>query len=171
MVITPTKLQTILKESAKGATFIGITFETEPKLKKNCPYTNVKKTTTANLMLGVNYANRLAKDGLEPAGCAPWWTMVDNQDWLVQHNVKKTFYLRLSPTGNSAPKITYMSDQGPLTKDDLEPYFYAKGTGKIEVFTVAFDNIKELTLNKVTYTLLDPTRFSTTVPNVATATV
>ena len=148
-------LKDLIIKSAKGTKIIGLHYSTAPKLKKDCPFTNVKKMTSAVVMLGVDYSKRLAKNDETPAGAKPWYSLVDEQDWLVQHLTKGTYYLRVSPTGNNYPKSEYVSDQGTVTKEQLQDYFYASSGGVPEVYTVGFDAITGIAFAGNKYEVVD----------------
>ena len=164
------KLADLIKGIAKGATFINLTYtsDQDKKLKKACPFKNVVKTTNNTCMLGVNYANRLEKQGETPAGATPWYSEVDGQNWLVKHDKTGNLYLRLSPTGNNKPKSVYTCSEGAITKKELEPYFYKTSGDTPEVFTVPIDNIQRIKIAGTEYRVIDDSRISTTVSTTAT---
>lgn len=155
LTIKRTDLANKIIANAKGTKIVGLVYTTEPKLKKACPFTNVRKRTENVLMLGVNYANRLEKNGEAPAGANPFYTEVEGHNWLVQHPNTGKLYLRVSPTGNNFPKVEYTCNEGVITKKDLEPFFYAQSGTAPEVFTISFDNINFMTIAGEQYQVID----------------
>ena len=157
MTIKRTDIVQKIQDTASGTRITTLTYRTEPKLKKSCPFTNVRKLTVNTCMFGVNYENRLEKHGETPAGAAPFYVEVEGQNWLVKHPTTGDLYLRCSPTENNIPKSSYTSDQGPLTKDDLKDYFYAKKPQPHgpQVFTLGIHNLLKIKFNGVEYDVVD----------------
>ena len=160
--ITRSALVEMLLKEANGTKFINVTYRTEPKVNKSCPFSNVTKTTNNTCMFGVDYEKRMEKKDKEVAGAKPWFDPIDGQVWIVQHITKDKRYLRLSPTGNNKPVSTYDSAQGPLTKEELKPYFYKSSGDPPEVITVDLDNLLSIKYAGVEYRVIDDNRLSTT---------
>jgi hypothetical protein len=163
-----TKLAALIVELAKGTTFINVTYTTEPKVRKDCPFRNVRKTTNNTCQLGIDYANKLAKEGEVPAGAEPWFSEVDGQNWLVKHEKTGRVYLRLSPTGNNLPKSVYTADGETITKEELSPYFYKSSGEPPKIFTVPLDTVSHIKMAGKEYRVLDDSRISTTVTTTTT---
>lgn len=144
----------MLKDCAKGTRIVGVQYTTEPKLKKTCPHQNVLKHTQNTVMLGVDYATRLAKKGEEPAGAVPYYEDVDGQNWLVKHTKNGNLYLRCSPTQHNKPCSFYTSNGVDVDVEELKPHFYARPEEAPEVFTIKVENIRIITLNGEQYQIV-----------------
>jgi len=157
MIIKRSDLIDKIQDAACGAKIVTLTYRTKPKVKKNCPYTNVTKLTINTCMLGVNYANRLEKHGETPAGKDPFYVEIEGKNWVVKHPSTGDLYLRCSPTENNLPKSSYNSDQGPITKDDLKDYFYASKPSAHgpQVFTLGVNNLLKIKFNGTEYDVVD----------------
>ena len=143
-----------LKDTAKGTRIIGVQYTTEPKVKKSCPFANLQKHTQNTVMLGVNYANRLAAKGEAPAGADPYFEDIDGQNWLVRHKTNGTEYLRVSPTGNNFAKSFYTSDGVDVDAELVKEHLYAKAEGAPEVFLIKLANIRNISLNGEQYQIV-----------------
>lgn len=158
--ITQDELIDMLKNAARGTNFVHLNTVTEPKLKKTCPHPSVKKHASITLMLGVDYAKRLAKKGEEPARQTPeeleknWFETFDDQNWLVRKKSDHSkLYLRVSPTQQNSSEYSYTSNNVPVSKDEINPHLYAKSNrdSAPEVFMYAIENIKSITYNGTEY--------------------
>jgi hypothetical protein len=147
-------IATLLTDTAKGTRIVGVEYTTEPKVKKSCPFTNLKKHTANTVMLGVDYAKRLAQKGEVPAGADPYFEDVDGQNWLVKHKTNGTLYLRVSPTMNNVSKSFYTSEGNDVSSDDVKPHLYAKPEGAPDVFLIKLENIRRLKLNGEDYNVV-----------------
>lgn len=152
--VSRTSIATLLKDTAKGTRIVGVEYTTEPKVKKTCPYPNLLKHTSNTVMLGVDYAKRLAQKGETPAGADPYFEDVDGQNWLVKHKNNGTLYLRVSPTMNNVAKSFYTSDGNDIASDDVKGHLYAKPETAPDVFLIKLDNIRSLKLNGEQYNVV-----------------
>ncbi len=152
--ISRNKMMDMLKDAAKGTRIVGIQYTTEPKVKKSCPHQNLLKHTQNTVMLGVDYAKRLAARGEVPAGVDPYYEDIDGQNWLVKHKTAGTVYLRVSPTQNNPSKSFYTADGEDVANEDVKPYLYARPESAPDVFLIKTDNIRILTFNGEQYQIV-----------------
>ena len=152
--ISRNKAMEMLKTAAKGTRIVGVQYTTEPKVKKNCPYENLLKHTQNTVMLGVDYAKRLAQRGEEPAGVDPYFEDVDGQNWLVKHKTNGTMYLRVSPTTNNVAKSFYTSNGEDVDTENIKPHLYARPETPPDVFLIKMENIRVLSFNGEQYQLV-----------------
>lgn len=149
-------------EGGTACRFVGITSETEPKLKKSCPFVGVRKISRKVGMVNVNYASAVDRRIAQILGCevgevthtpgTTWYQHVTTPDGralpLVHHKDPAkvgNFYLQFFPR-KSVDK--YVDAQGnEIAESELEPHFYSKGERKEykpAVIVLSLDNIKEL---------------------------
>ena len=159
----------------KGATFMSLRLRTEPKMRKtNNPYFGrVEKVSQTNVTVGAIYQNSVnrqsEREGNEKAGdfeamSLPWG------QWLVPNKLithKGKLYLRAQVNAHMVPDVTYEIDGKEATSEQLaeletfiqtrKPSARQKEQGnekEVKPFTVAIENIEEVTESGATYTLV-----------------
>lgn len=163
--------------SAKGFQFVGITYGNEVKMNKggNPYYGRLTKVVSGQMCFNGNYENmvnnRIEREGFEGvefvSGKLPWGQWVEGAEHKVIAH-KGEFYIRLYPTPNTKMKITYYLDGVECTESDLRaiaPFLPKKkesakqsecgleGDKQLHPQSIKLSNIKEITLNGVTYTM------------------
>jgi hypothetical protein len=149
-----------IKANGTACRFVSMVTETEPKLKKGCPYKGVVKVSRKNGLLNRNFNNAVCKAIAEKLGVAPseieyeagetWYRhemTVDGKALpLCVHKTKNDgkYYLQYFPMSSTN---AYRLPNGDMIAESvLEPYFYAKSFNEFKpaVIAVSVENIKEL---------------------------
>jgi hypothetical protein len=161
-----------LLEGQRGATFIGFTAETEPKMRKRGnPYAGrVRKVAKVSGQIDFHYdgavLRQLAKEGKD-ASCffagESWHEPVIRADGTLtpfcRHKQNGQMYLRFRLLAVS--EVRYVLDSGEdVSKETLEPWlekaseYKNQGTDEpIRFLVYKLENIKELTVDSETHRL------------------
>lgn len=166
-ITSPLEMVGFIKSNGTQCRFVSMVSETEPKLKKNCPFLGVKKVSRKRGMINVNYNKAVCRNISELLGVEVkeveytngevWYyhlTTVDakplplviNKKVAIENvNAETDFYLQFFPT---ASENVYKMPNGEIIDEaKLEPYFYSKGERKEFkpcVISIKVENIKEL---------------------------
>jgi len=151
-----------IKSNGTQCRFVSMVSETEPKLKKSCPFVGVKKISRKRGMINANYNTAVRKRIAERLGVDFKEVEYQNGDvWYMHLNTtdgkalplcvnKKTpdngeYYLQFYPTHS---EDVYQLPNGEIVQESqLEPYFYARSARsefKPVVISLKVSNIKEL---------------------------
>jgi hypothetical protein len=127
----------------------GIVWQRDAKVKKDCPYANVRKQTMAYVRAGIDFANLGAvKEGIESGErdevqALPWgtWSVFP---YIIEH--KGNEYVRLYPPvfGNLRPITRWFANGSPVEFSAVRPYLLASEMPKDEVpqcFTLKAESI------------------------------
>ena len=179
--VTPTEMALILLaheiNGFVSAEFIQYDSVTEPKLNKKsrltgnlCPFTNVKKFTTARCALKVIYENavnnaqeRAGEDRDFEAKEMTWgeWITFENgkrSKILIKH--KGAFYIRTTYTNpTEIPEVIYMADGKAVSKSALAEYLpvekepTGEAKDKVIVRTYNINSMVEIRMAGKTYSI------------------
>jgi hypothetical protein len=179
--VTPTEMALILLahelNGFTSAEFIQYDSVTEPKLNKKsrttglpCPFTVVKKFTSARCALKVIYENamnnaqaRAGEDRDFEAKELPWGEWITFEDGkrskiLIKH--KGAFYIRTTYTNpNEIPEVKYVADGKSVKKSELADYLppEKESTGeakdKVIVRTYNINSMLEIRMAGKTYSI------------------
>lgn len=173
--INTTELKNILLK-LNGTPFISFITDTEVRMNKtNNPYHGrVKKQKFTVVQSGFDYErsvnNRLKKEGKEDdfSSVPNWMKLVDeNNLFLVTDKKTETkFYFRYQYVSNKPLETTYFLDGKKVEKDTILPLikpFLPKSNNysnqnldnPLRFSTVKLENIKEITINKTHYTVVN----------------
>ena len=153
----------------KGANFITLVAETEPKMRKTGnPYANdIIKTAKINGQINFHYdkavLNRLAKEGKDESSFRQgesWHQPVIRPDGTLtpfcQHKTKGSYYLRFRLLGRI--DATFATKDGrPVNETEIDAFlqksdYSNQGCDDPIIFlTYGLDSIKQMTINGVTY--------------------
>lgn len=151
-----------IKSNGTQCRFVSMVSETEPKLKKSCPFVGVKKISRKRGMINANYNTAVRKRIAERLGVeikeveyenGEVWYMhmktVDDKALPLVVN-KRTpdngeYYLQFYPTHS---ENVYQLPNGEIVQEaQLEQYFYTRSERaefKPTVISIKVSNIKEL---------------------------
>lgn len=150
--ITRTELATIIKAS-KGATFISVDIETDPRMtKSNNPYVGAVKQVTLNGIINFDYANsvnsQLQREGKETdfvSKARVWGTWDGN---LITH--KGEYYLNMKVENSSESAYIFngvVLDSKvvePFLPKSSKPHTQAELDKEIVVRDIKFESIKKI---------------------------
>lgn len=150
-------LDTLIK--LRGATFATIVAETEPKVKKDCPYKPVKKLTRVNVTINGNYENmvnnqrgREGKSQTFESMPRAWGERIQGTP-VITH--KGNYYLAAKP--EKYFESSFFHNGQPVDEKEIKPYFYARGETRqgtdkeVKERDFSFGNIREIVMNKCKY--------------------
>lgn len=153
-------LEILVKQ--KGATFATIVAETEPKVKKDCPYKPVKKLTRVNVTINGNYESMVnrqrARENKETdfqSMPRAWGERLSGTP-IITH--KGNYYLSAKP--EKYFESQFFHNGKPVDENNIKPYFYAKSAGRqgtekeVKERDFKFSSIRELVINKCKYELV-----------------
>jgi hypothetical protein len=161
--VTEQDLLDVLNEGVKGNTFVTISTDTEPAMRKtdNPYYGHVRKLTTLNGMIGFDYpanVNKLAMlEGKAERDSKPRsWGVISPCKRFIFH--KGAVYLRFR-SEKCLETPVYMVDGQEIDKDLLTPFLTVKTksstqvdlTGEIVVRDFSLASINTITFRNVKY--------------------
>lgn len=166
VAITSSELVEILKNVQKG-TFANILTETTVRMAKtNNPYFGmVTKKSEIRILLGNSYQDRvnnnLEKEGMEKDFVAESCKVGQHVSECVLYNDNtKKYYLQYEFFKEITPKNTYFFNDKEIEKEKFAEFIPQKKDSKqgglvkkVNSITVAIENIKEITLNKIKYVI------------------
>jgi len=167
MSISKNELITLLSTIEKP-TFTNIVMETKVKMRKtNNPYFDkIVKRSKCNYSLGVNYENRVnnneKKEGLEGNFVTekPSGKTHISKCLLVKDTDLSVYYVMLERFTEIKPKNEYVCEGNQIEKQLFESYMSEvkestkqEQEKKVMVITPNIENIKEISLNGVHYTI------------------
>lgn len=150
-----------IRSNGTQCRFVSLLSETEPKLRKDCPFKGVRKVSRKVGLINVNYVSACEKGiaallgadagSVDYAPGETWYRHEETQDGkrlpLCVHKTdsSKGFYLQFYPR---ASVNTYVDGAGnAIEEESLAPYFYSRGEKpefKPAVIVVSLANLREL---------------------------
>jgi hypothetical protein len=162
-IVSPQDMANFLRENGTACRFVSLISDTEPRLRKDCPFQGVRKISRKTGLVNVNYlaacergiAAQLGVDAseIDYAPGETWHAPELTEDGkalpISQHRdaAKRTGagYLRFFPRRSVD---TYVDGSGQtIAEETLAPYFYAKGERKEWkpcFITIGLENVREL---------------------------
>ena len=161
--------------NVRGCKFAHITTNTEVKVKRDCPFQNVRKVTSRRVQINYGYENavnnHLERNGEQRnfvGGSLPWGA------WLIPNKViehKLNLYLRTYEPANASETSYYVLSDGRMANDHdtevINAYAYAKSYGsekqanfgltydeQVKPKAVSFDSIVEISINGEKYQIV-----------------
>ena len=166
--ITRQELLTLLMGVEKS-TFVHLVTETKVRMnKKNNPYFDtIIKRNSSNYLIGNEYETRVGgnekKEGLEGDFVSEKNTQGEHVSKCVLYNEKlNTYYLQYEYFLESNPKVDYLHNGNSIDRQLFQSFEVKKSESsrqvqerKVLFQSFKIDNIKEMTLNKVEYKVID----------------
>jgi len=151
-----------LKANGTQCRFVSLVSETEPKLRKGCPFKGVMKVSRKRGMINVNYNSAVCRRIAEKLGVKEseveytngevWYkhlTTTDGKSLPVcvhkEHPENGDYYLQYYPVG--AESVYVMPNGDTVTEEQLSPWFYKQSPRddfKPVVITLKVSNLKKL---------------------------
>ena len=165
-ITDPLEMVGFIRTNGTQCQFVSMLTVTEPKLKKTCPFKNVIKISRRNGLINMNYNKAVRSRIAENLGIELADVEYDNGNVWFKHDLTEDgktlplvvnknkddgkYYVQFFPVRTSGTK--YMSNGEVISKEQLEPYFYAeREVSEFKPITCVFHvgNIKELHASRV----------------------
>lgn len=162
--ISTAELFTLL-QGKKGATFATVITETEPEMRKtgNPYHGSVVKRKRVNVTLNFSYANAVKKAAGKALGDLASKVKIEadikprtwgdriGKSCLIMH--KGVAYVEMKP--NATGTTTYLQNGKKISSSLLAPWMPVKSPAAVPVMDVRINNIKQIVMDDVTYTIKD----------------
>jgi hypothetical protein len=122
-------IQRIMEREKRGACFVSLLTETDPKMRKTGnPHLGTIKVTEINGSIGADYEScvnrQQAREYAAPPGFTAkahvWGEHYQGSRSILENNGK--FYLALRPNPNNTPKVRYVKNGVEVAKELLEAF-------------------------------------------------
>jgi hypothetical protein len=172
MNITRNELIGLLNE-VKTSTFVHLLTETKVRMNKtgNPFFDKVIKRSSCNYLIGNDYQIRVWGNG-EKEGIPQEENNFEVEEMKGKKHLSKVvcidtktesvYYLMVERFDEIKPKVEYTFEGNPIEKQLFESYMVKVSESqkqpqerKVKVLTFKIDNIKEITLNKVKYQVVE----------------
>lgn len=166
-IVSHLEMVGFLKTNATNCRFVSILTETEPKVRKGCPFKGVLKVSRKRGMINANYNMAVRKRIAEKLGVEikqveydngeVWYKHLETIDHkalplVVNKNTPENgeFYLQFFPSGST--NVYRMPSGDLVTEEQLKPWLYKQSERadfKPVVISIKVSNIKRLAASGV----------------------
>lgn len=149
--LTTTEFASLLQQQ-KGAVILTIEAETDVALRKDCPFSGVRKIAKVNGVVGDEgtYERSMQRHDSEFHVGKTWG---EHNGKIVEH--KGNLYLQIQP--KATVQSRYVTSSGEVPEEILKPYFYArKEGGPVKVRRYNLSSIRSVNMLGNSFTIVQP---------------
>lgn len=160
-ILSELEMVGFLKVNGTACRFVALTCDTEPKLRKDCPFKGVRKVSRKIGLINANYNTSVRRRLAEQTGVSlaeaeytngeVWYKHLMTEEGkplpVVVHATKETgkYYLQYFPHKSTSVYVT--AEGSVLDEATLKPYFYKQSERadyKPSVISIDLANVLEL---------------------------